>query len=67
MGGTITHGGGVQFPLYGWYFNGEPSPNGLPPNYAGNIDQLNAVIADQLSHLTSPGGGHSCQGESCNI
>jgi hypothetical protein len=64
--GTIIHGGGVQFPLYGWYFNGEPPPNGLPSNYAGNIDQLNAVIADQLSHLTSPGGGHSCQGESCN-
>lgn len=53
--GTIINGlGGLQFPLFGWTFLGEPGPNGLPISQIGNIDQLNAVIAGQLKAITPP-------------
>ena len=53
--GTIVNvAGGLSFPLYGWYFQGEPLPNGLPPSQMGNIDMLNAVIAEQLSNISHP-------------
>jgi len=53
--GTIVSAArGVSFPLYGWYFQGEQQPNGLPQTQIGNIDQLNAIIAQQLSNLTQP-------------
>jgi hypothetical protein len=65
--GTIVNAaGGVSFPLYGWYFNGEPPPNGLPPSQIGSIDQLNAVIAAQLNSITPPGGDHSSCSEECS-
>jgi hypothetical protein len=54
-GSIVSAAGGVSFPLYGWYFQGEQPPNGLPPNQIGNIDQLNAIIAQQLSNLAQPG------------
>ena len=53
-GTIVSAAGGVSFPLYGWYFQGEQQPNGLPPTQVGNIDQLNAIIAQQLSNLTQP-------------
>lgn len=53
-GTIVSAAGGVSFPLYGWYFQGEQPPNGLPLNQIGNIDQLNAVIAQQLSNLVQP-------------
>jgi hypothetical protein len=47
--GTILNTGAqVTFPLYGWYFDGEPRDNGLPPNHIGQIDQLNGVIQSAL-------------------
>jgi hypothetical protein len=61
--GTIVNvAGGLTFPLYGWYFQGEPLPDGLPPTQIGSIDDLNAVIAQQLNNLSKPpcceeGGG----------
>jgi hypothetical protein len=56
-GSIVNAGGGVSFPLCGWYFNGEPPPNGLPPSQIGDIDALNAVIAQQLNNLGTQGGG----------
>lgn len=53
-GTIVSAAGGVSFPLYGWYFQGEQLPNGLPANQIGDIDQLNAIIAQQLSNLTQP-------------
>lgn len=53
-GTIVSAAGGVSFPLYGWYFQGEQPPNGLPSTQIGDIDQLNAVIAQQLSNLTQP-------------
>ena len=53
-GTIINASGGLQFPLYGWTFLGEPGPNGLPTTQIGNIDQLNAVIAGQLKALPPP-------------
>jgi hypothetical protein len=53
--GTIINGaGGLQFPLFGWSFQGEPPSDGLPTSYIGTIDQLNAVIAGQLKAITPP-------------
>ena len=55
--GTIVNAaGGVSFPLYGWSFQGEPPPNGLPSSQIGSIDQLNAVIAKQLNSIALTGG-----------
>lgn len=51
-GTIVSVGGNVSFPLYGWYFQGEPPPNGLPPTQIGSIDQLNAIIAEQLKIIT---------------
>jgi hypothetical protein len=53
-GSIVSAAGGVSFPLYGWYFQGEQPPNGLPPTQIGNIDQLNAIIAQQLAILNAP-------------
>lgn len=53
-GSIVSAAGGVSFPLYGWYFQGEQPPNGLPQTQIGNIDQLNAIIAQQLSNLVQP-------------
>ncbi len=68
-GSIVNAPSGVSFPLYGWYFQGEPSPNGFPTSQVGTIDQLNAVIAQQLSNLATHngggGGGGECQGEEC--
>ena len=56
--GTILNTGAqVTFPLYGWYFDGEPRDNGLPPNHIGQIDQLNGVIQ---SALKPPDQGDYC-------
>jgi hypothetical protein len=50
--GTIVNAaGGLQFPLFGWYFQGEPGPDGLQTIRTGDIDQLNAVIAGQLKTI----------------
>jgi hypothetical protein len=50
--GTIVNAaGGMQFPLFGWFFEGEPGPDGLQTFHAGDIDQLNAVIAGQLKTI----------------
>ncbi len=50
--GTIVNaGGGLQFPLFGWYFQGEQGPDGLQTIHTGDIDQLNAVIAGQLKNI----------------
>jgi hypothetical protein len=38
----------------GVYIQGEQTPNGLPASHTGTIDQLNAVIAGQLSAIMSP-------------
>jgi hypothetical protein len=57
--GTIVNAaGGVSFPMYGWYVQGEQTPNGLPGSHTGNIDQLNAAIASQLTDIMSPGHDH---------
>jgi len=62
-GTIVSAAGGVAFPLYGWYFQGEPPPNGLPPSQIGNIDQLNGIIAGQLNTITqSSSGGNSNRG-----
>jgi hypothetical protein len=53
-GTIINASGGLQFPLFGWTFPGEPGPNGLPTTQISNIDQLNAVIAGQLKAITPP-------------
>ncbi len=53
-GTIINAAGGLTFPLYGWFFQGEMPPNGLAPSQIGNIDQLNAVIAGQLKSLPPP-------------
>jgi hypothetical protein len=53
-GTIVSAAGGVSFPLYGWYFQGEPPPGGLPPPGLGGIDDLNAVIAQQLNNITQP-------------
>lgn len=50
-GTIINAAGGLQFPLFGWYFEGEPGPDGLPSFHTGDIDQLNAVIAGQLKTI----------------
>jgi hypothetical protein len=53
--GTIVNAaGGMSFPMYGWYVQGEQQPNGLPQQHTGSIDQLNAVIASQLTTIMSP-------------
>ena len=50
--GTIVNAaGGMAFPLYGWYFQGEPPPWGLPSPGLGDIDQLNAIITQQLNNI----------------
>ena len=50
--GTIVNAaGGLQFPLFGWYFQGEQGPDGLQTIHTGDIDQLNAVIAGQLKTI----------------
>ena len=50
--GTIVNAaGGLKFPLFGWYFEGEPGPDGLQTFHTGDIDQLNAVIAGQLKTI----------------
>jgi hypothetical protein len=50
--GTIVNAaGGMQFPLFGWFFEGEPTPDGLQIFHTGDIDQLNAVIAGQLKTI----------------
>jgi hypothetical protein len=41
----------LQFPLFGWYFQGEQGPDGLQTIHTGDIDQLNAVIAGQLKTI----------------
>jgi hypothetical protein len=59
-GTIVSAAGGVAFPLYGWYFQGEPPPGGLPPPGIGGIDDLNAVIQQQLNNIIQPhnnGGG----------
>jgi hypothetical protein len=53
-GTIVSTAGGVSFPLYGWYFQGEPPPGGLPLPGIGGIDDLNAVIAQQLNNITQP-------------
>lgn len=61
-GTIVSAGSGLTFPLFGWYFNGEPPPNGFAPSQLGNIDQLNAIIAQQLNSIKptgSAGGGNS--------
>jgi hypothetical protein len=58
--GTIANAaGGVSFPLYGWTFTGEPTPNGLSQSQIGTIDQLNAVIAGQLKTIAPPSNNNS--------
>jgi hypothetical protein len=48
--GTIVNtGGDAAFPLYGWYFQGEPLNNGLPDLNVGSIDQLNGIIQHSLT------------------
>jgi DNA-binding transcriptional regulator YdaS (Cro superfamily) len=62
--GTIVNAGSLQFPLFGWYFQGEPPPDGLPPgSQIGGIDQLNAIIQSQLGTITTD--HHGCQSECC--
>jgi hypothetical protein len=50
-GAIVSAGGGLQFPLFGWYFKGEQGPDRLPTTHTGDIDQLNAVIAGQLRSI----------------
>jgi hypothetical protein len=50
-GTIVSAGNGLTFPLFGWYFNGEPPPNGFASSQLGNIDQLNAIIAQQLNTM----------------
>ena len=52
-GTIINTSGDVQFPLYGWHFQGEPLNNGLPNNI-GNIDQLNGIIQRSLTPPPPP-------------
>jgi len=58
-GTIVSVAGGAAFPLYGWYFQGETPPGGLPPPGVGSIDDLNAVIQQQLNNISHPpsGGG----------
>jgi FecR-like protein len=57
--GTIMNtAGDVSFPLYGWYFQGEPLNNGLPDVNIGGIDQLNAIIQHSLSPPPPPTTGN---------
>ncbi len=60
-GSIVSVAGGAAFPLYGWYFQGETPPGGLPPPGTGSIDDLNAVIQQQLNNISHPpsGGGNS--------
>ena len=63
--GTIVNGGSLQFPLFGWYFQGEPPPDGLPQgSQIGGIDQLNAIIQSQLGTI-SEHHNQGCQSEEC--
>ena len=60
----INTGADVTFPLYGWYFQGEPPVNGLPDVNLGDIDQLNAIIQRSLAAPAPPpiigeGGGNA--------
>ena len=64
-GTIVTAAGGVAFPLYGWYFQGEPPPGGLPSSQLGNIDELNAVIAQQLNNIRQPQHNPPPCGASC--
>lgn len=57
-GTIVSVAGGAVFPLYGWYFQGETPPGGLPPPGLGSIDDLNAVIQEQLSNITPPKSRH---------
>jgi len=50
-GTIVSGGGGLHFPLFGWYFQGEPGPDRLPANHIGDADQLNAVIEGQLKSI----------------
>lgn len=53
--GTIVNAaGGLSSPLYCWHLQGEPLPNGLPPPQIGSIDDLNAVIQEQLNNISQP-------------
>jgi hypothetical protein len=47
-GTNLNTGAQVTFPLYGWYFDGEPRDNGLPYTNVGQIDQLNGIIQHAL-------------------
>jgi hypothetical protein len=51
-GTIVSTAGGVAFPLFGWYFQGEPPQGGLPPPGIGGIDDLNAVIQQQLNNIS---------------
>ena len=42
----------------GWYVQGEQTPNGLPQQHTGTIDQLNALIASHLTTIMSPDNDH---------
>ena len=59
--GSIVNGGTLQFPLFGWYFQGEPPPDGLPQgSQIGGIDQLNAIIQSQLGTITTEHHNNEC-------
>ena len=53
-GTIVSAAGGATFPLYGWHFQGETPPGGLPPPGLGSIDDLNAVIQQQLNNISHP-------------
>jgi hypothetical protein len=57
-GTIVSVAGGAAFPLYGWYFQGETTPGGLPSPSLGSIDDLNAVIQEQLNNITPLKSGH---------
>jgi hypothetical protein len=59
-GTIINTAADVTFPLYGWYFQGEPPNNGLPGENIGNIDQLNGIIQHSLQPPPP-----TCEGEGC--
>ncbi|MDT3685651.1 MAG: FecR domain-containing protein [Pseudorhodoplanes sp.] len=62
--GTIVHAfGNIAFPLYGWFFQGDPqNPQAL--GRIDNIDQLNAIVnrgtPPVVNNGSTGGGGGSC-------
>jgi DNA-binding transcriptional regulator YdaS (Cro superfamily) len=65
--GSIVTAGGLQFPLLGWYFQGEIPPGELPPgSQIGGIDQLNGIIQSQLGTITEH-HNNGCQSEECGF